>query len=81
MKMVTINANTLVIEPEGSDPCTKELKDGMAKFRAQSSHPINTIVANQLEGLLIIAEQHPDGAVDAAVHNAVASLFEELDLT
>jgi len=79
--MVTINANTLVTEPEDCDPCTEELERGMAKFRAQSSHPINTIIASQLEALLIIAEEHPDSAVDAAIHNAVAALFEELERT
>ena len=81
MEMVTINANTLLSEPENCDSGTRNMQRGLAKFRAQSSHPINTIIASQLEALLIIAEEHPDSAVDAAIHNAVASLFGELELT
>jgi hypothetical protein len=80
MKMVTINANALVAAPEGCDPYTEELERGIAKFRAQSSHPINALIANQIEGLLIIAEQHPDSVVEPAIYNAIAALFEELEL-
>lgn len=81
MKMVRVNADALVGGNQSKGTGSDGLQKRLDKLRGDGSDASNTLIANQLEGALIISSQLSDEDVGAAIRNALESVLEALGIS